>query len=40
MEGIHKPTASWKGETESVRIKYVTETEIMVFFIEANRWCF
>lgn len=32
LEGVHKSTEYWKDETKYVRMKYFTETEIMVLF--------
>lgn len=32
LEGMHKPTATWKDGTKYVRTKYSTETQIIVFF--------
>lgn len=37
LEGVHKPTASWKDEAKYVRIKHGTETEIMVFFYRSKQ---
>lgn len=37
LEGICKPTAYCKGETKFVRIKYLTETEIMTLFYKSEQ---